>query len=66
MPKSERELVLARIARIVALIEALEKTCGDSAANREAFLALKQEIARTDESLRVVTPTLDLADPDPH
>lgn len=53
MPRTERELILARIARIAALIETLEKTCGDSVANREAFVALKQEIARTNESLRI-------------
>ena len=66
MPKTERAIILARLARIRALIETLEKTCGESLANRDAFVSLKHEIARTDESLRLVVQTSDVPADDTH
>jgi hypothetical protein len=57
MPPSESEILAARLARMKILIESLEDACSDSAALRETFLTLRQEIAAAREALTPLPPS---------
>ena len=54
LPHFERELLLARLARIEALIQKVQQTCDASAALRDTFVALEQELAAAATTLRPV------------
>ena len=56
MSKSDRETVLERLARLNALLDAVESACSDSADLRTSILQARAELQATARSLRLATP----------
>jgi hypothetical protein len=57
MPPSDSEILAARLARMKILIDSLEDACLATAAERETFLKLQQEIAAAREALTTLPPS---------
>jgi hypothetical protein len=49
---SEADLLAARLARMKALLDALEDACAESAEHRELFLKLRSEMEAARTALR--------------
>ena len=56
MPPTESEILAARLARMNNLIESLQQVCAESAANRDLFLKLKQEMVAARAGLKIYRP----------
>jgi hypothetical protein len=54
MPRTEAEILEARLARMRALIDSLEAECSHSKTQHERFLSLKRELAAVKERLKPV------------
>jgi hypothetical protein len=53
MPLSEAEVLAARLARMKALVDALEQECSDSAKQSELFHKLRAEMKAARSALKV-------------
>ena len=53
MPPSESETLAARLSRMKALIDSLEKACSESAEQQELFLKLRAEMKAAHDALKV-------------
>jgi hypothetical protein len=56
MPPPESEIAAARLARMKALVDALEKACADSDEQHENFLKLRAELQAARDALKLYPP----------
>jgi hypothetical protein len=53
MPRSESEILAARLTRMKGLIDSLEKACSESAEQQRLFQKLRAEMQAAREALKV-------------